>query len=55
MKETRTSDLAENSSRIGGKALGEYGSIFAFERAARIQVIRTVEYPPHHVPLRQTE
>lgn len=54
MEETDARHFTEDAARIAGQSAGQLGPPLSLERSSRFQVIRTVEYPPYHVPLRQS-
>jgi hypothetical protein len=54
MEETGARHFTEDAAGIARQSTGQLGPPLSLERSSGFQVIRTVEYPPYHVPLRQS-
>jgi len=53
--ESGTGDFTEDPTRIRGQTLRQLRPVFPLERPTWLQIIGTIEYPAHHVPLGQPQ
>jgi hypothetical protein len=55
MEETRARNFPEDPYGIGRQPVSQLGTLLPLECSAGLQIVGTIQYPPHHVPLGESE